>query len=98
MRESYIETKFKRICERNGMRVIKLSTQFEAHLPDRLVLYKGFAGFAELKAPGKRPTPAQAACMRKLEKQGNFVGVVDNPNDVASWIGNFINHIEKQKQ
>lgn len=97
MTEKPIEQKFKRICERHGMRVFKMSTQFESHVPDRLVLYNGFAGFAEIKAPGKKQTPAQAAAMRTLEKQGNFVGVIDNPNDVVGWIGNFINHINSYR-
>ena len=98
MNESFIERKFKIICERHGMRVIKLSTQFEAHQPDRLVLYNGYSGFAEIKAPGKKQTPAQAAYMRKLKKEGSFTGVIDTPNDVVGWIGNFMNHIQQKEK
>lgn len=93
MRESYIEKKFKMLCERNGMRVIKLSAQFEWGIPDRLVLLDGYAGFCELKAPGERPKPHQAAYLKKLQLDGCFVGVVDNPNDIVTWIGEFKNHI-----
>lgn len=96
MSEKEIESKFKRICERHGMRVFKMSTQFESHIPDRLVLYKGFAGFAEIKAPGEKQSKAQASLMLALEKQGNFVGVVDHPYAVVGWIGNFMNHINSK--
>lgn len=95
MNENYIEKRFKMMCERHGMRVIKMSTQFESGLPDRLVLLKGFAGFCELKAPGKKPKPHQEAYLKKLQLEGCFVGVVDNPNDIATWIGEFLKHIKE---
>lgn len=91
--ESSIEQKFVRLCKRHGMRVIKMSTQFEMGLPDRLVLFHGFAGFCELKAPGKKPSLCQEVYLRKLAKEGNFVGVVDHPNDVVTWIANFEKHV-----
>lgn len=94
MRESYIEKKFKRLCERHGMRVIKLSAQFEWGIPDRLILWNGYAGFCELKAPGQKPKPHQTSYLNKLQMEGNFVGVVDNVNDIATWIGEFKNHIK----
>lgn len=96
MSESSIEKKFKRLCERNGMRVIKMSTQFEMGLPDRLVLLKGFAGFCELKAPGKKLKPHQEAYIRQLQLEGNFVGVVDHPDDVVAWIGEFKKHVNEK--
>lgn len=98
MNENYIEQKFVRLCKRHGMRVIKMSTQFEMGIPDRLVLLNGFAGFCELKAPGKKPKPIQEAYLRNLCAEGCFTGVVDNPNDIVTWIKNFKQHIdEKQK-
>lgn len=96
MNESYIENRFKTICERHGMRVFKMSTQYESGIPDRLVIYKGFSGFAEIKAPGEKQTKEQEAKMRELEKRGCFCGVIDNPNDIVGWIGNFINHINSK--
>lgn len=98
MNESYIENRFKTICERNGMRVFKMSTQYESGIPDRLVIYKGYAGFAEIKAPGEKQTKEQQTKMRELEKRGCFCEVIDNPNDVVGWIGNFINHINSKKE
>lgn len=92
--ENSIEQKFVRLCKRHGMRVFKLSTQYEMCLPDRLVLFEGFAGFCELKAPGKKQTYCQEVYMRKLAKEGNFVGVVDNPNDIVTWIAGFKEHIK----
>lgn len=92
--ESYIEKEFVQICKRNGMRVIKMSAQFESGIPDRLVLYKGFAGFAEIKAPGKKPTRIQNAYMNKLDAEGNFVQLISNSNQIVFWIANFKEHIE----
>ena len=96
MNEIFIEKKFKKLCERHGMRVIKMSTQFEWGIPDRLVLFKGFAGFCELKAPGEKPKRHQDVYLRKLKEEGNFVGVVDNLNDIVTWIGDFKKHINER--
>ena len=96
MSESSIEKKFKKLCERHGMRVIKMSAQFEWGIPDRLVLFEGFAGFCELKAPGKKPQRHQDIYLKKLQMEGNFVGVVSDPNDIVSWIGEFKKHINEK--
>lgn len=95
--ESEIEKKFKKLCERHGMRVIKMSAQFEWGIPDRLVLFEGFAGFCELKAPGQKPKRHQESYIRRLKEEGNFVGVVDNPNDIVTWIAEFKKHIKEKK-
>lgn len=97
MNESYIERRFKRICERHGMRVIKMSAMFEIGIPDRLVLLNGFAGFAEIKAPGKKPRPSQVAYIKKLYGEGCFVGVVDHPNEIVTWIKGFTEHIQEKQ-
>ena len=85
------------MCERHGMRVIKMSTQFEWGIPDRLVLFKGYAGFCEIKAPGKKPELHQKVYLRNLITEGNFVGVIDHPNYIITWINDFKKHINKKE-
>lgn len=93
MSESYIERKFVEVCKRHKMRVIKMSAMFETGIPDRLVLWKGYAGFCELKAPGKKPTLSQLSYHKKLKSEGNFIQIVDHPNKVVSWIEDFKKHV-----
>ncbi len=74
-----------------------MSTQYEWGIPDRLVLFNGIAGFCELKAPGEKPKPHQAAYIRKLYGEGCFVEVVDDANGVVTWIKNFKEHVKKKQ-
>lgn len=94
MKESYIEKRFVEVCKRHGMRAIKQTA--ETGIPDRLVLFEGFAGFAEIKAPGKEPEPVQAAFIRKLKREGCFTGVVDGPLEIVCWIRDFKEHIRRK--
>lgn len=92
--ENLIEKKFVRICKRHGMHIMKMSTQYEHGVPDRMVLHNGCAGFAEIKAPGKKPSPLQRIYLRKLAARGCFVGVIDNPAAVVNWISEFFKHVK----
>ena len=48
-------------------------------VPDRIILLPdGKAAFAELKAPGEKPRPLQAARIRRLRALGYKVYVIDN--------------------
>lgn len=86
MSESSIEKYFVAKCKEAGMRSFKMLPTFEAGMPDRIVLYKGVAGFAEIKAPGKKPRKLQAVFLDQLEKAGNYTGIVDSKEAADWWI------------
>lgn len=53
-------------------------------VPDRIILMPyGKIGFAELKAPGKKPRPLQESRHRLFRKQGFPVHVIDDPEQIA---------------
>jgi hypothetical protein len=56
-------------------------------MPDRLILLpEGHMAFAELKAPGKKPRPLQAARHRMLRRLGYKVFVIDSPEGLSEII------------
>ena len=67
---------------------------FESGMPDRQVLFLGASGFAEIKAPGKKPRPLQVSFLNELGKAGSFVGVVDSYESALQWIEDFKDHVE----
>ena len=53
--------------------------------PDRLVvLPKGKVGFVEVKVPGQRARPLQAARHRQLRKLGCYVATLDDPSQIST--------------
>jgi len=58
-----------------------------AGMPDRLILLPdGHIGFAELKAPGKKPRPLQLSRHRLLREMGFAVYVIDDPEQIGGMI------------
>jgi hypothetical protein len=94
MSESSIEKYFVAKCKEAGMRSFKMLPTYEAGMPDRIVLYKGLSGFAEIKAPGKKPRQLQAVFLQELRKAGSFTGVVDSKDSALNWIKDFDNYVE----
>lgn len=94
MSESYIEKYFARMCKETKLKSFKMLPTFEAGMPDRIVLYRGVAGFAEIKAPGKKPRQLQAVFLDELNKAGSFTGVVDSKDSALNWIQDFINYVD----
>jgi hypothetical protein len=94
MSESSIEKYFVLKCKEAGMRSFKMLPTYEAGMPDRIVLYKGVAGFAEIKATGKKPRQLQAVFLDELKKAGSFTGVVDSKVSALNWIQDFINYVD----
>lgn len=92
MRESSIERYFVQQCKYRGMKVIKMVPTFEMGIPDRQVLWKGVSGFAEIKAPGKKPRANQVAYMKALSDAGFYTGVVDSRESAIAWIHGFTSH------
>ena len=46
---------------------------------DCLVCYKGTFIAIETKAPGKKPTPRQEACIKQIRDAGGYAYVIDGP-------------------
>ena len=65
---------------------IKILSNFITGLPDRLVLLKGRAYFAEVKSQGKKPSPIQRIVHKKLEALGFPVSVIDTTEKLNSFI------------
>jgi hypothetical protein len=93
--ENSIEKYFLRKCKEAGMRPMKMLPTFESGVPDRIVLFRGCSGFAELKRPGKEPRHLQISFLKELGKAGSFVGVVDSKESALAWISDFLDHVEE---
>jgi hypothetical protein len=96
--ESSIENYFLELCKKEEMRAIKMIPTFEAGIPDRQVLYRGVSGFAEIKAPGKRPRKLQVVYMKNLQEAGFFVGIVDSRASAKAWLEDFKKYAEQIPQ
>ena len=71
MIEKQIENKLTLAVKKHGGIALKLVCPSFAGMPDRLILLPdGHIGFAELKAPGKKPRPLQLSRHNLLRKIG----------------------------
>lgn len=73
------------VCIKIGM----VGAHGTAGWPDRLFLYCGLGLFVEMKAPGAKPTPLQAARHEELARAGAMVYVADNPYDAIEYMEAF---------
>ena len=79
VRESTIEKALVKRVRQLGGWAYKFVSPNRRAVPDRLVLWPGGrAEFIELKAPGKKPTPAQLREHERLRALGFRVTVVDS--------------------
>ena len=84
MREKQIEQKLVKAVKDLGGVCPKLVCPAFDGMPDRLVLLPdGHVGFAEVKAPGKKPRTLQLSRHRLLRNLGFRVYVLDDPADIA---------------
>ena len=91
MREKDIEQQFAREVKKYGGIAPKFVSPGFSGMPDRLVLFPdGLVGFVEVKAPGKKPRPLQAARHEMLKRLGFRVYVID----AAAQIGGIIDEIQ----
>ena len=87
MREKTIEQKLVQSVKARGGICPKLVCPGMAGMPDRLVLLPGGKmGFVEVKAPGEKPRPLQAARHRILSWLGYRVYVLDEPEQIGEII------------
>ena len=86
MRESVIEKAVCKAAEKNGWLVIKLLSQLQKGLPDRMFLKDGKVLFIEFKAPGKKPTKLQGYIHKKFGEVGHKVYVIDNIEEGSTYL------------
>ena len=85
MRESKIEKKLVTATKAKGGIAPKFTSPGFAGMPDRLILLpNGKMGFAELKAPGKKPRPLQETRHNLLRRLGFKVYVIDRLEQIES--------------
>lgn len=84
MREKVIEQKLVAAVKQNGGICPKFTSPGFDGMPDRLVLMPGgrFA-FVEVKAPGQKPRPLQAARYKLLHHLGFRVFVLDDESKIG---------------
>ena len=87
MLEKTIEKKLTTAVKKAGGIAPKFVSPSFAGMPDRLILLPdGHIGFAELKAPGKKPRPLQLSRHRLLRELGYRVYVIDDPEQIGGMI------------
>ena len=90
MREKKIEEKLTKVVHQRGGLAPKFTSPGFDGMPDRIVLMPGgHMAFVEVKAPGKKPRPLQAARHRLLRDLGFAVYVLDD----ASQIGGILDEL-----
>ena len=86
-RERDIEKKLVNAVREKGGWAVKLSAQWEAGIPDRLVLLPhGKCYFIELKRPGEQPRPIQVRRAKQLRALGFKVYVIDSQEKITEVI------------
>lgn len=85
--EKVLERKLVKWIKDAGGKCIKLSSQFNRGLPDRMILLPGGHMFyCELKSTGKNPTQFQTIVHKELKALGFRVYVVDNSEDLSAML------------
>lgn len=87
MKEYSVEKHLIRKAQARGGMCIKFTSPGMSGVPDRIVILPGGKiGFAELKAPGKKPRRLQRNVLRGLYLLGCRVCVIDNPESAENFI------------
>ena len=85
--EKALEAELRERCKALGWMCIKLTSQYQRGLPDRLILMPGGrVCFAEIKTTGKKPTALQRATHERLRALGYRVEVVDTTESLNNLI------------
>lgn len=87
MKEYAIEKHLVRKAQARGGVCLKFTSPGMSGVPDRIVILPGGKiGFAELKAPGKKPRRLQRNVLRRLYRLGCSVCVIDTPKSAENFI------------
>ena len=85
--EKDLEAELRERCKALGWMCIKLTSQYQRGLPDRLILMPGGrVCFAEIKTTGKKPTALQRVTHERLRALGYRVEVVDTTESLGNLI------------
>ena len=85
--EKILEAELRERCKALGWMCIKLTSQYQRGLPDRLILMPGGrVCFAEIKTTGKKPTALQRVTHERLRALGYRVEVVDTTESLDNLI------------
>ena len=85
--EKVLEAELRERCKVLGWMCIKLTSQYQRGLPDRLILMPGGrVCFAEIKTTGKKPTALQRVTHERLRALGYRVEVVDTTESLDNLI------------
>ena len=85
--EKALEAELRERCKALGWMCIKLTSQYQRGLPDRLILMPGGrVCFAEIKTTGKKPTALQKVTHERLRALGYRVEVVDTTESLDNLI------------
>lgn len=94
VREKTIEKKLIKAVRAVGGIAPKLVSPGFDGMPDRMVLLpKGMMGFVEVKAPGKKPRPLQAARLELLKRLGFKAYVLDGEEQIGGIINEITNSV-----
>lgn len=87
MKEYAVEKHLISVTQACGGMCIKFTSPGMSGVPDRIVILPGGKiGFAELKAPGKKPRLVQRAVLRVLYRLGCRVAAIDNKKSAEGFI------------
>lgn len=87
MKEYAVEKHLVQKTQECGGICLKFISPGIAGVPDRIVILPGGKiGFAEMKAPGKKPRRLQRNVLRKLYRLGCIVCVIDNLKSAENFI------------
>ena len=88
LRERDIEQKLVKAVKTAGGICPKLVSPGTDGMPDRIMLLpEGRIGFAEVKAPGKKPRPLQVKRHEQLRSLGFPVFILDDPQQIPGILG-----------
>ena len=91
MREKQIEQKLIKAVKAMGGIAPKLISPGFDGMPDRLVLLpKGYIGFVEVKAPGRKPRPIQVSRIKLLRRLGFKAYILDDEEKIGEIINDIM--------
>ena len=93
--EKALEAELRERCKALGWMCIKLTSQYQRGLPDRLILMPGGrVCFAEIKTTGKKPTALQKVTHERLRALGYRVEVVDTTESLDNLIVDLLYEVQ----
>lgn len=93
--EKVLEAELRERCKALGWMCIKLTSQYQRGLPDRLILMPGGrVCFAEIKTTGKKPTALQRVTHERLRALDYRVEVVDTTESLDNLIVDLLYEVQ----